>query len=70
MDESETKMQQYTAGYEDYLQSPLQPLQDNLESHTYEIFEEDPVKYELYKTSVYQALLDCISEQEKETKTA
>lgn len=30
--------------YRDFLQSPLQPLADNLESATYETFERDPVK--------------------------
>jgi len=33
----------HVQGYEDYLQSPLQPLMDNLESGTYEVFEKDPV---------------------------
>ncbi|EMP30591.1 Protein arginine N-methyltransferase 5 [Chelonia mydas] len=35
----------FAKGYEDYLQSPLQPLMDNLESQTYEVFEKDPIKY-------------------------
>ena len=30
-------------------QAPLQPLQDNLESQTYEVFEKDPVKYAQYE---------------------
>lgn len=33
----------FARGYEDYLQSPLQPLMDNLESQTYEVFEKDPI---------------------------
>lgn len=33
--------------YWDYLQSPLQPLMDNLESQTYETFERDPIKYKV-----------------------
>lgn len=36
----------FTFAYKDTLQSPLQPLMDNLESQTYETFERDPVKYE------------------------
>ncbi|XP_046557096.1 protein arginine N-methyltransferase 5-like [Haliotis rubra] len=40
---------QFARGYEDYLQSPLQPLMDNLESQTYEIFEKDPIKYSQYQ---------------------
>ena len=38
--------------YLDHLQSPLQPLGDNLEFSTYEIFEKDPVKYRNYQTAV------------------
>ena len=45
-------------GYQDYLQSPLQPLTDNLESITYEVFEKDPVKYEWYERAVAAALGD------------
>ena len=45
-------------GYQDYMQSPLQPLTDNLESITYEVFEKDPVKYEWYKRAVAAALHD------------
>ncbi|OXA62899.1 Protein arginine N-methyltransferase 5 [Folsomia candida] len=59
---------QYTSGYEDYLQCPLQPLQDNLESHTYEVFEKDPVKYELYTDAVHAALLDMVPDEEKESR--
>ncbi|XP_048449876.1 protein arginine N-methyltransferase 5, partial [Rhincodon typus] len=39
----------FAKGYEDYLQCPLQPLMDNLESQTYEIFEKDPIKYAQYQ---------------------
>ena len=35
--------------YRNYLQSPLQPLADNLEAATYETFENDSIKYELYE---------------------
>jgi hypothetical protein len=40
------------------LQSPLQPLQDNLESQTYETFERDGTKYSTYEEAVYRCLLD------------
>ncbi|XP_062607204.1 protein arginine N-methyltransferase 5-like [Saccostrea cucullata] len=60
---------QFAKGYEDYLQSPLQPLMDNLESQTYEIFEKDPVKYSQYQKAVYYALLGKIKPEEKETKS-
>ncbi len=38
--------------FQDWLQSPLQPLSDNLESSTYEMFEGDPVKYDLYERAI------------------
>ena len=41
--------EKFTSAYKDTLQSPLQPLMDNLESQTYETFERDPVKYERYE---------------------
>ena len=53
-----TILQRFGAGYQDYLQSPLQPLSDNLESVTYEVFEKDPVKYDLYYQAITQALID------------
>ena len=46
------------AGFQDYLQSPLQPLTDNLESITYEVFEKDPVKYDQYERALHNALRD------------
>ncbi|TPX59935.1 hypothetical protein PhCBS80983_g02169 [Powellomyces hirtus] len=49
---------QFASGYHDYLQSPLQPLMDNLESATYEVFEKDPIKYQEYERATYRALLD------------
>lgn len=44
--------------YMDYLQSPLQPLMDDLSSATYETFEADPVKYRLYEDAISAALSD------------
>ncbi|KAL5611956.1 hypothetical protein BROUX41_000477 [Berkeleyomyces rouxiae] len=43
-------------GFQDWLQSPLQPLSDNLESATYEVFEGDPVKYNQYEAALVEAL--------------
>ncbi|CAH0383631.1 unnamed protein product [Bemisia tabaci] len=57
----------FATGYEDYLQCPLQPLSDNLESQTYEVFEKDPIKYREYQRAVYQALLDRVSEENAST---
>jgi len=61
-------LQQFARGYEDYLQCPLQPLMDNLESQTYEVFEKDPVKYSEYQAAMVAALNDMVSEEEKETR--
>lgn len=48
----------FATGYQDYLQAPLQPLMDNLENQTYEVFEKDPIKYQQYEKAVYKALMD------------
>lgn len=61
-------LQQFARGYEDYLQCPLQPLMDNLESQTYEVFEKDPVKYSEYQTAIQQALTDMVPEAELDTR--
>uniref|UniRef100_A0A8C6VMT3 Protein arginine N-methyltransferase 5 n=1 Tax=Naja naja TaxID=35670 RepID=A0A8C6VMT3_NAJNA len=55
----------FAKGYEDYLQSPLQPLMDNLESQTYEVFEKDPIKYSQYQQAIYKCLLDMVRRQKK-----
>lgn len=47
----------FEAPYLDYLQAPLQPLMDNLESQTYETFEQDNFKYDQYEVAVKKALL-------------
>lgn len=47
---------EFESPFYDYLQIPLQPLGDNLESQTYETFEKDPVKYARYEEAVYCAL--------------
>ncbi|KAM8948594.1 protein arginine N-methyltransferase 5 isoform 2-T2 [Lycaon pictus] len=57
----------FAKGYEDYLQSPLQPLMDNLESQTYEVFEKDPIKYSQYQQAIYKCLLDRVPDEEKDT---
>jgi protein arginine N-methyltransferase 5 len=61
-------LQQFARGYEDYLQCPLQPLMDNLESQTYEVFEKDPVKYSEYQAAMMQALTDMVPEAELESR--
>ncbi|UKZ77287.1 hypothetical protein TrVFT333_005007 [Trichoderma virens FT-333] len=42
--------------FQDWLQSPLQPLSDNLESATYEVFENDAIKYDQYELAIAEAL--------------
>ena len=48
----------FATGYHDYLQAPLQPLLDNLQSATYQVFESDPVKYDQYELAIEKALSD------------
>jgi len=57
--------EQFELPYHDYLQAPLQPLQDNLESQTYETFEKDPVKYVQYEAAIHQCLSDKIRDGKK-----
>eukprot|EP00899_Mesostigma_viride_P006648 jgi/Mesvir1/15985/Mv08291-RA.3 len=51
----------FEVGYRDYLQAPLQPLMDHLESQTYETFEKDWTKYAVYQQAVYRALMDRVA---------
>ncbi|KIW98210.1 uncharacterized protein Z519_01794 [Cladophialophora bantiana CBS 173.52] len=62
----QSPIDRFGAGYQDYLQAPLQPLTVNLESITYEVFEKDPVKYAWYERAIARALHDWI-EQGKPT---
>jgi protein arginine N-methyltransferase 5 len=41
----------------DFLQTPLQPLHNNLDSGTYETFERDNKKYEQYELAILRALV-------------
>ncbi|XP_060832624.1 protein arginine N-methyltransferase 5 [Bombus pascuorum] len=65
---SDGPVERYARGYEDYLQCPLQPLMDNLESQTYEVFEKDPVKYTQYQTAIYQAINMIVAKAEDKNK--
>ncbi|GBE88024.1 PRMT5-domain-containing protein [Sparassis latifolia] len=51
-------VENFAQGYQDYLQAPLQPLMDNLQSVTYNTFEQDPVKYKQYEQAIFSALSD------------
>ena len=64
-----SKGDQFCQSFWDYLQDPLQPLMDNLESATYEVFEGDPVKYQQYEDAIYKAIID-ISVKKKATIAA
>ena len=57
----------FAKGYEDYLQAPLQPLKDNLDSQTYEVFEKDNTKYRLYEEAIFKALSDRVPDDKKES---
>lgn len=63
------EQERFELGYRDFLQSPLQPLMDNLEAQTYETFEKDSVKYIQYQRAVAKALLDKVSDEEAITVT-
>jgi protein arginine N-methyltransferase 5 len=57
-----TEQELVEAGYRDYLQAPLQPLMDNLESATYETFEKDASKYACYEEAVLACLRDRVGD--------
>lgn len=46
----------YSDGYQDLLQQPLQPITNNLESSSYEVFERDLLKYNQYESAIRKAL--------------
>eukprot|EP00920_Eleutheroschizon_duboscqi_P000875 GHVT01002178.1.p1 GENE.GHVT01002178.1~~GHVT01002178.1.p1 ORF type:complete len:559 (+),score=92.24 GHVT01002178.1:2856-4532(+) len=50
--------ERYARPFWDYLQMPLQPLHNDLESQTYENFEQCPVKYEKYEEAISKCLRD------------
>lgn len=43
--------------FENLLQSPLQPLRDNLLAEAYEVFEEDSIKYRKYTQAITRAVV-------------
>ncbi|KAL3645838.1 Protein arginine N-methyltransferase 5 [Castilleja foliolosa] len=63
------EQERFEFGYRDYLQSPLQPLMDNLEAQTYEIFEKDTVKYSQYQRAVAKALVDRVPDENASSVT-
>ena len=67
--DSSDPVKEYAKGFEDFLQSPLQPLMDNLESCTYEVFEKDPIKYSEYQRAIYHAIIDKLPTETDKSKT-
>ncbi|KAM7490699.1 hypothetical protein LguiA_033620 [Lonicera macranthoides] len=63
------EQERFEIGYRDFLQSPLQPLMDNLEAQTYETFEKDTVKYIQYQRAIGKALVDRIPDEMASTTT-
>ena len=61
----QSEVEKYGSGYQDYLQVPLQPLTNNLESLTYEVFEKDPVKYDLYEEAIRKTLRDWVDQRKE-----
>lgn len=51
-----TPFTEFIQGCEDFLQNPLQPLSENLETLVYEVFEKDPHKYNQYQEAIQLAL--------------
>ncbi|PON72987.1 Protein arginine N-methyltransferase PRMT [Parasponia andersonii] len=58
------EQERFELGYRDFLQSPLQPLMDNLEAQTYETFEKDTMKYIQYQRAICKALLDRVPDED------
>ncbi|KAJ8952111.1 hypothetical protein NQ314_007604 [Rhamnusium bicolor] len=49
-------MSEFVQGCEDFLQNPLQPLTEHLETNIYEVFEKDQVKYDTYQNAINKAV--------------
>ena len=50
-----TKLEHLASTFGDCLQAPLQPMSDQLAAGTYDVFEADTVKYNLYEEAMFQA---------------
>lgn len=64
---AQTLQKQFNSRYRNVLQSPLDPLCVNLDSHTYQMMEADPVKYSLYADALYAAMKDRIQDTTSQT---
>lgn len=56
------------SGHEDEISYPLQPLYHNLDTFTYETFENDPAKYKYYQQAIEAAIIDKVPESEIDRK--
>ncbi|KAL9363678.1 hypothetical protein Peur_046463 [Populus x canadensis] len=63
------EQEHFELGYRDFLQSPLQPLMDNLEAQTYETFERNSKKYIQYQRAISKVLLDRVLDEEASAVT-
>jgi protein arginine N-methyltransferase 5 len=57
-----TEYDLFCMNYRDSLRAPLQPLADHLDSQTYTIMEQDPVKYFQYEAAVKAAIRDLLNQ--------
>lgn len=57
------EQERFELDYRDYLQSPMQPLMDNLEVERHEAFEKDSGKYAQYQGAISKALKDRVSDE-------
>lgn len=52
---SPSKLESLATSFGDWLQAPLQPMSEHLAAGTYDLFEADTVKYDLYEEAMFQA---------------
>lgn len=53
-----SKLENFSKDHNDILLPPLQPLKNNLDNFTYDVFQTDTVKYDLYSKAISKALLN------------
>jgi spermidine synthase len=63
--EEEDETSRFYSQLDDVLQTPLQPLKDDLDSVIYETFELDSPKYSYYQAAITSALMDTLSRLEE-----
>eukprot|EP01031_Cornospumella_fuschlensis_P032431 gene32431-39217_t len=63
LDQQTTSKTAFIRPFFDVLQSPLQPLKDHLAGVTYEVFEQDEIKYIKYREAIAKAIWDVCQAQ-------